>query len=301
MNEQSFTAPVTGGSIAGSLWNPGAPGLPLLGLHGITANHRSFRGIAERVTQPFLAIDQRGRGVSRSLPGPYALVQLADDAARCLDAAALERVVGVGHSMGGFGATRLAERHPDRVAGLVLVDGGLPLRPPPPGVEVTAEEALGPAVSRLQMTFESDAAYREFWRAHPAVGPYWSDLVDEYIDYDLRRVGDELRPSTLPEAMATNFVELGGVDGYAAAVEALERRGLPRVLLTAPRGLFDEVPPLYDADWVRSWHDRLPALSIREVADTNHYTILLGSGIEAVTDAIAGLAHQVEQAPPVTT
>lgn len=289
MSETAFTAPVDGGEVAGAIWNAGAPGIPLLGLHGITANHRSFRGLAKAVAAPLLAIDQRGRAASRDLPGPYALVQLADDAARALDAAELDQAVVVGHSMGAFVATRLAERHPDRVRGLVLVDGGLPLRPPPADVTVTAEEALGPAVARLSMEFESREAYRAFWLEHPAVGPYWSDLLEEYVDYDLREIDGALRASTRPEAMETNFLELGGSNGYTEAVHGLEGRGLPRVLLTAPRGLFDEVPPLYDCDWVQDWAERLPGLRVREVPDTNHYTILLGDGIPAVVEAIASI------------
>lgn len=292
MSETPLTASVPGGRLVGALWNAGEPGIPLLGLHGITANHRSFRGVAEQLSRPLLAIDQRGRGASRDLPGPYALVRLADDGAAALDAAGIEKAVVVGHSMGAFVATRLAERHPDRVHALVLVDGGLPLRPPPPGLQVTPEVALGPAVARLQLTFRSVQAYREFWKEHPAIGPYWSDLVREYIDYDLREIDGALRPSTRHEAMETNFFELGGGNGYAAAVESLERQGVPRHLLTSPRGLMDEVPPLYDSAWVGEWQDRLPGLTITEVADTNHYTILLGAGIPAVVEAIAGVTEQ---------
>lgn len=292
MSETPIAAEVAGGRLTGAFWNADASGIPLLGLHGITANHRSFRGLAEQLSNPLLAIDQRGRGGSRDLPGPYGLVQLADDARHVLDAAGLERVIVVGHSMGAFVGTRLAERCPDRVLGLVLVDGGLPLRPPPPDVQVTPEQALGPAVARLQMAFDSAQAYREFWREHPAVGPYWNDLFEEYIDYDLRRIDGTLRSSTRPEAMETNFFELSGAE-HGAAVEELERRGLPRTLLTSPRGLFDEVPPLYDAQWIQEWSDRLPGMAIEEVADTNHYTVLLGSGIPRVAAAIESMAAQL--------
>lgn len=292
MSETPFVAEVTGGEVVGSFWGADESGIPLLGLHGITANHRSFRGLAESVPNPLLAIDQRGRGGSRDLPGPYGLVQLADDARDVLDAAGLERVIVVGHSMGAFVATRLAERCPDRVLGLVLLDGGLPLRPPPPDVRITPEDALGPAVARLQMEFDSAPAYREFWRAHPAVGPYWNDLFEEYIDYDLRRIDGSLRSSTRPEAMETNFFELGGAE-HGVAVDELEQRGLPRTLLTSPRGLFDEVPPLYDAPWIQEWRERLPGLVVEEVADTNHYTILFGSGIPRVVAAIESLTAQL--------
>jgi lipase len=287
MTRTPVSAPVDGGALAGSLWHEGAAGLPVLGLSGITANHRSYAGLAARLERPLLALDSRGRGRSRGLPPPYSLVQHADDTASALDSLGIDRVLVVGHSMGAFVATRLAERHPDRVSALVLVDGGLPLRPPPP--EARPEDLLGPAIERLRMTFESTDAYRGFWREHPAFGPYWNDVVQDYVDYDLQPIDGALRPSANPDAVLANLVELDGRDGYAEAVLELEGRGLPRVLLTSPRGLFDEPSPLYDADWLASWTERLPGLRVEEVPGTNHYTILLGSGVDAVARAIQSL------------
>ncbi len=66
-------------------------------------------------------IDQRGHGASASPAGPYARADLADDVARVLDAEAAEESILVGHSMGGIVAMEAALRHPDRVAGLVLI------------------------------------------------------------------------------------------------------------------------------------------------------------------------------------
>lgn len=287
MSERPVTAAVEGGALTGTLWHEGAAGRPVLGLSGITANHRSYAGLARRVQSPLIALDSRGRGRCRDLPPPYSLVQHADDSARALDALGIDRVLVVGHSMGAFVATRLAERHPDRVTGLVLVDGGLPLRPPPP--DARPEDLLGPAIERLRLTFESADAYRAFWRGHPAFGPYWNEVVEDYVDYDLQRIDGALRPSAHPDAVLTNLVELDGREGYADAVLGLERRGLPRVLLTSPRGLFDEPAPLYDTDWLATWTGRLPGMRVEEVPDTNHYTILLGSGVDAVARAIQSL------------
>lgn len=289
MSASPFAAPVEGGELAGTLWQAQATGPPVLGLSGITANHRSYAGLAARVRRPLLAIDQRGRGRSRDLPPPFSLVQHADDSARALDAAGIERAIVVGHSMGAFVATRLAERHPDRVLGVVLVDGGLPLRPPP--VEASPQELLGPAIERLTMSFDSAEAYREFWREHPAFGPYWNEQIEDYVDYDLQWIDGALRPSANPDAVLANLVELDGRDGYTEAVLELERRGCPRVLLTSPRGLFDEAPALYDAQWLAAWTARLPHLRVEEVPDTNHYTILLGSGVDAVARAVHSLTE----------
>lgn len=276
---------VAGGELVGTHWHEGSPGTPVVAIHGITANHRSFSGLAARLAAPVLALDLRGRGASRDLPGPYGLVQHARDLADALDALGIPRAIVVGHSMGGFVAGRLAEARPDLVAALVLVDGGLPLRPAAP--DASPADILGPALERLVRTFPSRDAYRDFWRGHPAFGPYWGPQVEEYVDYDLREIDGALRPSALPDAVVANLVELDGRDGYAEALPGIEA---PIRFLRSPRDLLDASPGLYDEEWLATWTARLPRLDVTDVEGTNHYTILLGEGVGAVADAVRGAA-----------
>ncbi|SDS40258.1 alpha/beta hydrolase [Agrococcus carbonis] len=286
---------VAGGSLTGTVWGADAAGTPVVAIHGITANHRSFSSLASRLDARVLAVDLRGRGGSRDLPGPYGLAQHADDVADAMRAEGIASAIVVGHSMGAYVAVRLAAAHPELVRALVLVDGGLPLRPSPAGAELAPEDVLGPAIDRLRMTFESAEAYRDFWHQHPAFGPYWNPQIEEYVDYDLQRIDGQLRPSANPDAVVANLVELDGRDGYAAALESLTQ---PIELLRSPRGLFDEAPGLYDDEWLATWTSRLPALAVTDVEDTNHYTILLGRGVDAVADAaIRADAPPTDRAP----
>ncbi|MCR8671550.1 alpha/beta fold hydrolase [Agrococcus sp. HG114] len=282
--ERALRVPVAGGELAATVWRADAPGTPVVAIHGITANHRSFSPLAARLDAPVLAVDLRGRGGSRALPAPYSMVQHADDVAAAIRAAGFARAIVVGHSMGAYVATRLASRHPELVEAVVLVDGGLPLRPAPEGAQLSPEDVLGPAIERLRMTFPDAEAYRDFWRQHPAFGPYWSPAIEEYVDYDLVDDGaGARRPSANPDAVVANLVELDGRDGYAEALEALE---VPIALLRSPRGLFDETPGLYDDEWLATWQSRLPRLEVGDVEGTNHYTILMGSGVDAVAAAV---------------
>lgn len=288
-DETPLRLPVAGGEVVGTLWHADASGTPVVAIHGITANHRSFSPLATRLSAPLLAIDLRGRGASRSLPAPFGLEQHAEDVAAAMRSAGIERAIVVGHSMGGFVAVRLAHAHPELVASLVLVDGGVPLRPS--GDDASPETLLGPAIERLRMTFASGDAYRDFWREHPAFGPYWSAAIEEYVDYDLVDVAEpgepaQMRPSANPDAVVTNLVELDGRGGYAEALESLP---VPMTLLRSPRGLFDEVPPLYDDEWLATWTSRLPALETTDVEHTNHYTILMGAGVDAVAETVIRL------------
>ena len=81
---------------------------------------------------PSVAFDFRGHGNSAAPPNDdYSVKSLAADLAAVIDARSQpgEKIVIVGHSMGGSAAIAYAGDHPDRVAGLVLV--ATPGRTPP--------------------------------------------------------------------------------------------------------------------------------------------------------------------------
>ena len=67
-----------------------------------------------------LRYDKRGHGLSEETPGPYAIEQLADDAAALMRQRGLPRAVFVGLSIGGLIGQSLAARHPGLLAGLVV-------------------------------------------------------------------------------------------------------------------------------------------------------------------------------------
>jgi lipase len=282
---QPISTAVDGGRLHGGEWNPSGAST-VVAVHGITANHRTFAPLAEALPQHrLLAPDLRGRGASRTLPGPWGIDRHAEDVAGLITASAPQPVVLLGHSMGGFVAAALVRRFPDLVSGLVLVDGGLPF-PPPVGIDVDQAVALslGPALQRLQRTFPSREAYRQFWQAHPALRESWSEAVADYVDYDL--VGDppELRSSVSSQAVLQDARDqfhdpdtadvLGGFSG-------------PGRFVSVSRGLLDQPPGLYPEQELARWRRRLPSLIIDEVPQLNHYTIMLHpSGAARVAAAV---------------
>lgn len=282
---EAFRASVAGGDLAGGVWRPEELGTPVLAIHGITSTHRSWPLIADRLPGVrVIAPDLRGRGRSNTLRGPWGMRQHAEDMARVLDRFEVERAVLVGHSMGGFVAVRTAAQHPDRVAALVLVDGGLPLPFGPPA-DVPPEDVpallLGPAGERLSVVYPSRDAYEALWRAHPAFTGHWSEAVADYVAYDLDGVEGGFRPSARFEAVAANIVQLGPGDGYREAFAGLS---LPIDFLRAPRGLVNQTPGLYpDAVLAEGLRDA-PAVRAHDIIDVNHYTILLA---DAGADQVA--------------
>jgi lipase len=262
-----ISVPVDGGDLTLGLWGEGAP--VVLAVHGITASHLAWAVVADRLdgAGTLAAVDLRGRGGSVGLPGPYGMARHAADCVAVLDALGVSSAVVAGHSMGGFVALVLADRYPDRVTRLVLVDGGPPLPPPSRGTpEEQVAAALGPAARRLSMRFVDRAAYHEFWRAHPAFRA-WSPAVESYVDYDLTGTEPELRSRVLPDALRQDFTDLHFGDAPAHAWSRLRH---PAVFLRAERGMLDEPTSMYPEPELIS--ARIP---LRTIPGTNHYTILL--------------------------
>ncbi len=271
----SVRVPVRGGELFGGVWTPdGVPAsATVLAIHGITASHLSWPLVADRLAVPLVAVDLRGRGRSNALPGPFDLRSHARDMLAVMDHLMIDHVVAVGHSMGAFVAVCLAELAPERISSLVLIDGGLPIAPPG---GVAAEDVpalvLGPALERLSMTFSSRAEYAKFWRNHPALGPYWNDTIAAYVDYDLQGEEPELSAASNPDAVAENSLQLDGDNGYADTLAAL---AMPVDFLRAPRGLINQVPPLYPDAEVERLSRELVNITFHECYDVNHYTIVM--------------------------
>ncbi len=297
MSYERFEANVGGGVLSGGVWHPDAAGPAVLAIHGVTASHLSWPFVAAELPDlRLIAPDLRGRGRSRDLPGPYGIRRHADDMAAVLDHFGIERAVVLGHSMGGFVAVRLADQHPDRVSALVLVDGGLPLaRPAGVSEDDLAQAVLGPAASRLSMTFPTREAYQAFWRAHPAFHRDWSAEMAAYADYDLAGDAPALFPSTRVEALTEDSLQLDGADGYATGLHSL------RVLsefIRAPRGLLDEPQALYSRSDVDREAAQIPGMTTFEAHDVNHYTIVMSPGGAA---QVAPLVRRHTDAPLAVT
>jgi 3-oxoadipate enol-lactonase len=123
---------------------------PLVLIHGwtVSANLNWFRlydRIAER--HAFVAWDQRGHGAGLR-PETFTLEDCADDVIAVADALGWDQVVPVGYSMGGTIAQLVAQRHPTRVAGLVLCSTAAVFQETR-GDEFFFESLLGGAVKAL--------------------------------------------------------------------------------------------------------------------------------------------------------
>jgi 3-oxoadipate enol-lactonase len=92
-------------------------------LSGLGGDHRAFavtsRALAARYR--VVAIDARDSGQSTRTESRYTTADLADDVAACMTSLGIRSATVLGHSLGGLIAQQFAFRHPDRLAGLILV------------------------------------------------------------------------------------------------------------------------------------------------------------------------------------
>jgi pimeloyl-ACP methyl ester carboxylesterase len=173
--------------------------------------------------------------------------------------------------MGAYVAARLAADQPERAAGLVLLDAGLPLpAPDDPGDMVDA--AVANAVMRLSITFPTVDQYVQGWRVHPAFARAWDEDMEAYARYDMVENGGGARCAASAEAVRTDTREMV-LDNSTRT--ALDRVGASVRLLRAEHGLFDD-DPLIPAGVLHAFAAAHPSVRVEEVQDVNHYTLVMG-------------------------
>jgi pimeloyl-ACP methyl ester carboxylesterase len=197
-------------------------GVPLLLVHGFGNEAHVWDEIAPAVAPYYrtVALDLRGHGDSdRDPEARYDYDAHVADLEAATAALGIERLVLVGHSLGGRVAILFAGRHPERVAGLVIVDSAPELDPRGTlRIQLDVQRGAGPGGEGP--SFASEAEYGELLsRNYPAAGP---EALRRLARYGLRRRADgrlepkldpawfRLRREASEEAMRTREARLTG-------------------------------------------------------------------------------------------
>jgi len=199
----------------------------LLCIPGLTANAYAFGGLGftlsprHRVT----AFDLRGRGRSRGGSGKHGVRQHARDALGVMDRLGLEKPVLVGHSLGALAALALAAEHPERVAALVLIDGGGPV----PREIVDLLESAPDEIRREAGSFE------EYIQPVKTSGIFeeWNFFIEYFYRMEVEEAPGVTRSRTSPEAVEADVADLRTLDPRPWA----EKLRVPTLVLRAGQGM----------------------------------------------------------------
>ena len=282
MKFDTFSVPVDGGSL--NVGRAGSGRSTAVLIHGITANHFTWALVADELADDatMLAPDLRGRAGSAALPPPYGMRQHAKDIAAILDHVGVDKATIVGHSMGGFVAAAFATMYPERVAGLVLLDGGITIAEVPEGTDIDEilTAILGPTMQRLSMTFKDKDEWLAFWKQHPSLQD-WNDAIEDYVMADMVGEPGNYRSSCNVEAIRSDGADTLGEGGLL--FKQIDR---PTPWIRAPRGLLN-ADPLYSDEIAKQFCTEYPFLQDHLVEDVNHFTISISPrGAKAVAEII---------------
>lgn len=258
--------------------HPGsADRLPILLMHGLTANAHSFAAVVEAGLSPAfrtLAVDFRGRGASDKPTSGYSVAEHAADMLAVLDAAGIERAHLVGHSFGGLIAFYLAAHHPERVGRLVILDSSVLL------VDPSTLEAIKLSLSRLGTPFPSADAYLERMRGLPFWADAWDAHVEAYYRADLQDNADGTVSSRIPPHAIQELVENEFTIDWQAVNAGVTQ---PVLLLhaTQPYG----AAPIVSAEVAQQTVAMLKDCRYQPI-NANHVSMLFGAHAQQLADAI---------------
>jgi pimeloyl-ACP methyl ester carboxylesterase len=165
--------------------------LPVVFAHSLAGNSSHWKAQLKhlRRSRRAVAFDFRGHGRSEAVnTAEYSIAGMASDIAAVVDSLRLQRFVLVGHSMGGGAALVYAGAHPDRVAGLLLVD------PIGDAKQIDSAEAKA-FVARFETNY--DSASRAYWTE--IAGP--DSTVRNRLLADLRATSREIVVPVLRSVM----------------------------------------------------------------------------------------------------
>ena len=263
-------------------------------VHGLTGRAEAFEALVESLAPAsgipggpwrFLAPDLRGRGDSKEVSEVEGgIPEHARDLLALMDREGLEKVVLAGHSMGAMIGVYLAAHYPQRLSGLVLIDGGS---------EITDEidALLNPVHRRLEGSYDSREAYLDYLKRQPIFEDRWDEHLERYFAGDVRP-GDDGRwyPVTDLEAVRRDRENMHGfpVSGLWPLIRCPTLVLLSTVGLAGPEEGFI-LPP----DDARRMVESIVNCALIEVENTNHYDILY-SAPPTVVDAVRAFLSRLD-------
>jgi pimeloyl-ACP methyl ester carboxylesterase len=253
-------------------------GEPVLLIQGMSGNHLSWG-------EPFLtdlerdfdlvAYDHRGVGRSSSVTDPFAITDLADDAAALIAALGWESAHIVGISMGGMVAQELALRHPERIRTLTLgctYSGG-------EGSALTSSHVAN-KLAEAMMSGDPDRAIASMYEVNVSPG-YGADQSAYGTFYEMA--------TALPTPVPVIMLQMQAIAAHDT-FDRLQDIAAPTLVI---HGTVDEMLPYSNAVLIAS---RIPNAELVTLEDVGH--MFWWEQPERSAAAIRALVERSREAAP---
>lgn len=243
-------------------------GKTILCVHGLTANCRCWDLIASELSPKYhvIAMDLRGRGLSDKPDTGYSVEQHMGDIHALLEEQGIDSVTLLGHSLGAYISLAYAANYPEKVAGLILMDGGGHLKQEQWN---RIAQAIKPSLDRLGQISPSLEDYTAAIKKAPFLQP-WLPTLEAYFRYEIENAQGGIR----------SMVRLAHIQEEITNVHKLDTSQLypcitcPVLVLRATDGIFtpdDVVLPEKIADQMSQ---EIPNALLIDIEGTNHFSIL---------------------------
>jgi len=253
----------------------GGDGPVLILLHGLTANGHAFDAIAPGISPSYRVIcpDLRGNGLSDKPAFCYTMDDHAQDIVGLIKHLGQKQVYLGGHSFGGYLAFYIAEKYPELVSRLIILDAAK-------SMNANAVNMLSGAISRL------DTAYTSFddYVAHVKKAPYidfWDPAMVSYYRADVHDMPNGgVKPNSNIMTITEKSIGLSVID-WPGVIMRIKQ---PTILINA-LDIYTLGEPLLPEEIARETVAMMKNAQYASV-DGNHLTMLYGDGAQQIIKQI---------------
>jgi non-heme chloroperoxidase len=281
----------------------GGPGRSIILLAGGGFTAHVFDDFAPKLADRWhvYGITRRGFGASGYLPTDNPADRPGDDVLAVIDALKITKPILVGHSVAGAEMSFVANRHPDRIAGLVYLDAAYsyafdngrgsdireiqnlrrPEQPPPGPADFASFSALGKYYERVDGVQFPEAELRQQWESDA------NGKVLRHRDFPGGAMLQSLitTPATYTSIPVPALVIFANPDSQGSW---FERNTDPSVRALA--NSYSAALTALTAKQVKAVKDAVPTAHVVELPNANHF-VFLSNEADVLREIHAFLAH----------
>ncbi|GBF42374.1 hydrolase [Leptospira ellinghausenii] len=178
-------------------------------LHGLSGNlhsMESFANLLSKAGHKVISYDLKGRGHSGKPNTGYGFMNHIEDLHQLVQHYKLKDFIFLGHSFGCMIALRYALLFPEKISGMILMDGGGLLTVKK---RIQILKVLKQSFDRLDVVYRSQNEYFQLVKNSPLV-PNWTQKIEDYFGKELHPIQNGYVCHMPKYVMVEELKEMGG-------------------------------------------------------------------------------------------